>query len=385
MKTYQVGGSVRDQIMGKQPKDIDWVVVGASEKIMISKGFKKIGASFPVFIHPESKEEYALARTEKKTASGHKGFSTNSSAKISLEEDLSRRDFTINALALDDKKNLIDLFNGKEDIEKKILRHITDAFSEDPLRVVRAARFSATLGFGIAEETKSLMKKMVNSGELSEVSPERIERELQLALSGEYLYLFFDVLDECGAIKSLFPELNDSFLKYTKQELTFILNHSSAITSPQDRTILLLFYISLTSKKFDNVINFCERLRIPKKYQEMAISYIKNQPALHDILTTTSEKIIQILEDLDSFRRPERLSNMILIEELRSQASSTYTISTKSERNFLNKCFNVARVINAKSIFTNEDLDKLSGALIKKEIKINRIRAIQEFRNSAQI
>jgi tRNA nucleotidyltransferase (CCA-adding enzyme) len=186
MEIYLVGGAVRDKLLGKPGKDSDWVVVGSTPQEMEEQNFKPVGKDFPVFLHPETKEEYALARTERKSGKGYKGFTFHTSADITLEEDLARRDLTINAIAEDHSGKLIDPFNGKQDIEDKILRHVSPAFVEDPLRVLRVARFAARFGFRIAPETMSLMKEISESGELDALVPERVWNELEQAMGATY-------------------------------------------------------------------------------------------------------------------------------------------------------------------------------------------------------
>ncbi len=210
MRAYRVGGFVRDHLLGVPPPDRDWVVVGEHPKTMLARGFRQVGADFPVFIHPTSGEEYALARRERKTGHGYHGFTTESSVDVTLEQDLSRRDLTINAMAMDAAGVLIDPHGGQRDLEKRLLRHVSDAFRDDPLRILRVARFQArfaNLGFRIAPETLGLMDKITTSGELSHLTPERIWLETRKALETEKPSHFFTVLARCGALAVIFPEL----------------------------------------------------------------------------------------------------------------------------------------------------------------------------------
>lgn len=210
MKIYLVGGAVRDALLGQKALDRDWVVVGATSSQMQQQGFRQVGKDFPVFLHPETKEEFALARTERKTGSGYHGFEVESSAAVTLEEDLKRRDLTINAMAQDDQGQVIDPFAGQADLQARLLRHVSPAFSEDPLRVLRVARFAAKLApfkFKLAPETKTLMTQMVASGELADLTPERVWQEVEKALQTQQPAQFFVTLDEVGALALLFPEL----------------------------------------------------------------------------------------------------------------------------------------------------------------------------------
>ena len=204
MQTYLVGGAVRDKLLGLGVKDRDWVVVGATPEDMLQRGFKQVGADFPVFLHPDTGEEYALARTERKQGRGYHGFSVYSAPDVSLEDDLRRRDLTINAMAETENGDLVDPFNGHADLEQKKLRHVSEAFAEDPLRILRTARFAARLqplGFSISRETMALMRQMVTSGELGDLVPERVWQEVQRALHEQAPGVFFDVLRELGALR----------------------------------------------------------------------------------------------------------------------------------------------------------------------------------------
>lgn len=212
MKTYIVGGAVRDILMGIAPKDIDYVVVGSTPEEMLAQGFEQVGADFPVFLHPETKEEYALARTERKTGPGYNGFETRFSPDTTLEEDLARRDLTINAMAMGLDEAVIDPFGGRYDIERHILRHVSEAFQEDPVRILRIARFRARLGrnWTIAPETVKLCKEMILRGDLNDLTKERVLKEMEKALSEVNAHLFFNTLQELGALRILFPEIANS-------------------------------------------------------------------------------------------------------------------------------------------------------------------------------
>ncbi|MGH8644926.1 MAG: multifunctional CCA addition/repair protein, partial [Gammaproteobacteria bacterium] len=211
MKFYQVGGAVRDKLLGRPVVDRDWVVVGAAPKDLIALGYKRVGAEFPVFLHPQTHEEYALARTERKVAPGYKGFEFIASPEINLEDDLRRRDVTINAMAEDETGRLIDPFGGLEDLRQGVLRHVSQAFVEDPVRILRVARFAARFGFRVADETLTLMRDMVRAGEIDALVPERVWLELERALGEKQVRRFFEVLQECEALRSLFPEIDALF------------------------------------------------------------------------------------------------------------------------------------------------------------------------------
>ncbi len=214
MQTYLVGGAVRDELLGHPVKDRDWVIVGARPEDLLNRGFTQVGADFPVFLHPDTKEEYALARTERKSGHGYTGFEVEFSPDVTLEDDLLRRDLTINAMARDESGDLVDPFNGRADLEAKQLRHVSPAFREDPLRVLRVARFAARfehLGFRVADETQQLMREMVEEGELAYLVQERVWQEMSRALMEPSPDTFFSVLRQCGALKVILPEVDALF------------------------------------------------------------------------------------------------------------------------------------------------------------------------------
>ncbi|ORM82214.1 multifunctional CCA tRNA nucleotidyl transferase/2'3'-cyclic phosphodiesterase/2'nucleotidase/phosphatase, partial [Pantoea deleyi] len=214
MKTFLVGGAVRDALLNLPVTDKDWVVTGATPEAMLEQGYQQVGRDFPVFLHPKSREEYALARTERKNGKGYTGFVTWSAPDVTLEQDLQRRDLTINAIAQDENGDLVDPYHGQRDMALRLLRHVSDAFSEDPLRVLRVARFAARfahLNFRIAPETQQLMQQMAESGELSNLTAERVWKETEKALGSRNPQVYFQVLRDCGALKVLFPELDNLF------------------------------------------------------------------------------------------------------------------------------------------------------------------------------
>ena len=214
MNTYLVGGAVRDELLGKPVTDHDWVVVGSTPEAMLEQGYRPVGKDFPVFLHPDTHEEYALARTERKTAPGYHGFTFNTDVSVTLEEDLERRDLTINAMARDANGNLIDPYNGKRDLDDRILRHVSDAFLEDPVRILRVAKFMARLspmGFRVADETRELMSAMVASGEVDNLVAERVWQEMQAAMLSDKPRVFFETLADTGALKIILPEVDALF------------------------------------------------------------------------------------------------------------------------------------------------------------------------------
>ena len=290
MKSYLVGGAIRDKLLGLQPKERDWVVVGSSQSEMISKGFIQVGKDFPVFIHPKTGEEYALARTERKSGHGYTGFDFNTSSDVTLEQDLERRDLTINAIAQDDKGNLIDPFNGKEDIEKKILRNVSHAFSEDPLRVLRVARFKCNFpDFTVAESTTKQIEAIVKNGELQYLTGERIWMEL---CKSNDPFIFSRILSEWNA-ESILPG-------YKKTEYTQNKKYSKF-------NILSLFL----HHAIDDLDSFCKKLKVPNEYKDLAIlldnckddflSYIPKHDNHIELLSIIKKLDIRKTKRLDAF------------------------------------------------------------------------------------
>jgi len=264
MKIYLVGGAVRDRLLGLAVKEKDWVVVGATPQQMLAQGFQQVGKEFPVFLHPKTHEEYALARMERKTGPGYKGFSFDTAPSVTLEEDLRRRDLTINAMAETEDGTLIDPYHGKKDLDAKRLRHVSAAFSEDPVRILRVARFAARyayLGFHVAPETMVLMREMVTSGEVNALVPERVWKELERALSEKNPEVFFGVLEECGALAVLFPELTQASVGMAALKQAVLLTEDTIVR----------FAALLHAGTKDTINTLCKRYRAPNEYQKLAL------------------------------------------------------------------------------------------------------------------
>lgn len=335
MKTYLVGGAVRDKLLNIPVKDKDWVVVGSNPDDMKARGFLQVGKDFPVFIHPETKQEYALARTERKTAPGHGGFEFDTSKQVSLEQDLQRRDLTINAIAETEQGELIDPYNGQQDLSLKILRHVSPAFAEDPLRVLRVAKFAARLahlGFKVADETMDLMRNIVTSGELHSLVKERVWQELEQAMSSKEPAVFIKVLRECGALLVILPEVDQLFgvpqpKKYhpevdTGIHILMCLDQAAKLSSnPVVRYATLVHDVGkgITDKskwpshhahetlglKLQKQIT--ARLHVPNEFSRMAALVCEHHTKLHRIKELRPATLLKLLESLDAFRRPERL------------------------------------------------------------------------------
>lgn len=337
MKIYQVGGAVRDKLLGLPVKDRDWVVVGSTAEEMLSLGYQPVGKAFPVFLHPETHEEYALARTERKTGPGYKGFAFDTAADVSLEEDLKRRDLTINAIAEDEQGNLTDPFHGKADLDAGIIRHVSPAFVEDPLRVLRVARFAARFGFTIADETRHLMQAISKSGELDSLVAERVWAELERALGEKGPVRFFTVLRECDALQQLFPEIDRLFgipqpQQYhpeidTGLHTMMVLEQACRLTEDTSIRFAALVHDlgkGLTPKEqwpghhgheersVGLIHALCDRFHIPGKYRELAVIVARHHLECHRIRELRPETILKKLEAIDALRRPERFQQYLI-------------------------------------------------------------------------
>ncbi len=340
MKIYLVGGAVRDHLLKLPVKDRDWVVVGASPEEMLAQHFVAVGRDFPVFLHPKTKEEYALARTERKSGKGYTGFECFSSAEVSLEEDLLRRDLSINAIAQDEQGNIIDPYHGQQDLQTRTLRHVSPAFREDPLRILRVSRFAARfshLGFHIADETMVLMKQMTTDDELQYLSAERVWSETQRALCTKNPARFFEVLRSCGALEKLFPEIDclfgvpqpeahhpeiDTGL-HTLMSLTqaaqlsncpiirfAVLTHDlgKGNTPPQDWPQ----HIGHEERSVALIETLAQRLRVPKNYSKLAKQVARYHTHCHRALSLKPATLVKTLENLNAYRQRENLDKFLI-------------------------------------------------------------------------
>ena len=309
MKTYVVGGAVRDELLGLPVKDRDHVVVGATPEEMVRLGFKPVGKDFPVFLHPQTHEEYALARTERKSGRGYKGFTVYAAPDVTLEDDLRRRDLTINAMAKAEDGSLIDPFHGKRDLESRTLRHVSEAFSEDPVRILRVARFAARFDFSIHESTLDLMRKMVESGETDYLVAERVWQEFSKGLMEERPERMFEVLDACGFLRKNLPEIE-----------TLPKRFSGSLPA---RFALLVWPMLDTQAEA-----LTERLRVPNDVREMALLASRNSERLAG--SKRPEELLELLKRTDAFRRPERFAE--LLEVARHAAPGTDTARLERAR-----------------------------------------------------
>jgi tRNA nucleotidyltransferase (CCA-adding enzyme) len=323
MKIYLVGGAIRDKILGIPVNDKDYLVVGSTPDEMVKLGYKPIGKNFPVFIHPKTKEEYALARTERKIGKGYHGFKFYTSPDVTLEEDLKRRDITINAIAEDEDGNIYDPFNGKDDINNKIIRHVSEAFIEDPLRVLRVARFTALDSqFKVQPETLALMKKMVSSGELKSLSVERVVAEITKGLEGENPDIMLHYLCKCGALNELLPGLNpnsDSSRDFVS--LGLAMKEAPNYLKAESKIIMLLlipyfgkYYQSETNKRWiEQEIYLLKHLKISSLYLKIFNSIKNEELNLKNFSALRAEDKLDCLQRLDFFRRPNIISEILNI------------------------------------------------------------------------
>ena len=347
METFLVGGAVRDKLLGIPHKERDWVVVGATPEEMLARGFRQVGKDFPVFLHPESHEEYALARTERKTAPGYHGFAVHAAPDVTLEQDLLRRDLTINAIAETPDGELIDPFGGQRDLRQRILRHVSPAFAEDPVRILRVARFAARfahLDFHIAEETMRLMRKMVQAGEVDALVPERVWAETQRALCTDGPARYFEVLRECGALRVLFPEIDRLFGVPQPPEhhpeidtgihTMLVLGQAARLSAdPVVRFAALVHDLGkgLTPREewpshkgheargVPLVKALCRRLRVPNDYRDLALLVTEYHLHYHRAAELRPETLLKLLERTDALRRPDRFDQFLLACEADSR------------------------------------------------------------------
>lgn len=358
MEIYLVGGAVRDQLLGLPHTEKDWVVIGSTPEEMLNLGFRPVGKDFPVFLHPETHEEYALARTERKTGRGYTQFAFHASPDVTLEEDLRRRDLTINAIAQSKSGEIIDPYGGRKDLEAKILRHVSSAFTEDPVRILRVARLMARfahLGFSIALETYSLMREMVNNGEVDALVSNRVWTECDRALGEASPWVFFEVLDRCGARVKLFPE----FTSFTRSDLTW---SASPFKDVRFATVTL----GLDQTK---IRNLCKRYPVPVEYRELALTANKVQTYFCQKKLSPKD-ILALLEKADAYRREERFYLLLnLFENFSSNANNAHIIEK------IKKAFNLTKNISTDELIKQGYTGKLLGEQIRrKRLEILKIQ-----------
>jgi len=406
-KIYLVGGAVRDDLLGLGAVERDWVVVGSTPDEMLADGFKQVGASFPVFLHPQSGEEYALARTEKKQGHGYHGFNVDFHAGVTLEEDLQRRDLTINAIARDTDDSLIDPFGGVQDLQQKVLRHVSDAFVEDPLRVLRVARFAARfahLGFQVHQSTLALMKEITESGELQHLAAERIWREIERAMMTLTPSRFVSVLRECGALQVLLPEVNALFgvpqpEKHhpeidTGIHLLMALDQAAVLSDGSANVVFSILMHDLgkgvtDSRKLPShfgheqagvplVDAVCRRYRVPNAVHDLARKVCATHLDCHRILQARPATVMRLLEKLDVFRQGDVLADYVIACEADYRGRKGLEERPYPQGEFLRRAHQVAAAILARDL----DLEAAKGPEVGERLRQARIAAISELPGS---
>ena len=393
-KIYCVGGAVRDRLLGLNVQDHDWVVVGSTPEKMVEQGYQPVGKDFPVFLHPQTHEEYALARTERKTARGYHGFAVYSAPDVTLEQDLQRRDFTINAIAQDADGKLIDPYNGVADLHAGILRHVSKAFNEDPVRILRAARFAARFGFAIAPETLALMRDMVNNGEVDALVPERVWQELARGLMENRPSRFFESLRSCGALAKIIPEVDalfgvpqpekhhpeidcgihtmlvvdDAALHNYPLEVRFAaLTHDLGKgNTPKD---ILPRHIDHELRSVDLLKAMCERLRVPADCRDLGLLAARYHGDVHRARELRAETVIRLFQAADAWRRPERFSDLLQACSSDARGRTGHEQDAYPQAEYLMQLLAAARAVGAGEIAKrNADSNAIAAAIQKARI-----------------
>ncbi|MDH5424789.1 MAG: multifunctional CCA addition/repair protein [Gammaproteobacteria bacterium] len=405
MKSYLVGGAVRDKLLNYPANDRDWVVVGATTEEMEALGYRLVGNDFPVFLHPQSHEEYALARTERKSAHGYKGFSVSAAPDVTLEQDLLRRDLTINAIAEDENGQLIDPFNGQSDIKNKIFRHVSAAFTEDPLRVLRVARYMARfahLGFRIADETMALMKEIVVQGEIEHLVAERSWQETERALAEKNPQRYFEVLRECGALKVLLPEIDRLFgvpqtAIYhpeidTGVHTMMVLEQAALLSTDTAVRFAALVHdlgkgttaknewpkhIAHEERGVPLVQALCKRLKTPNPFRDLAVAVTRYHLHYHRAAELRDDTFLSTLEKLDAFRRPDRFEQFLLACEADSRGRSGFEDAEFDQPTIYRLAFAAAQKVSAQA-FVEQGLEGPEIAEAMRKSRIEVIRSVRQ-------
>ncbi|WP_406664147.1 multifunctional CCA addition/repair protein [Gallaecimonas sp. GXIMD1310] len=405
MNCYLVGGAVRDKLLGLAVHERDWVVVGETPEAMLARGFSQVGRDFPVFLHPNSHEEYALARTERKKGQGYTGFEVFASPDVTLEEDLIRRDLTINAIAEDASGNLVDPYGGVSDLQNRILRHVSDAFSEDPLRVLRLARFAARfahLGFTIAPQTQALLSSMAASGELQALTPERVTKELEKALATRSPQVFFQVLRDCGALADILPELDNLFgipapAKWHPEIDTGI--HSlmvmEAVASLTDDLAVRFaalchdFGKALTPKEkwpshhghgqsgLALIRQCCARLKVPNQWRDLALLVSDLHCTIHSIASLRPATLVKVLDKLDAWRKPERVEQLALACTADFKGRSGFFNLPYPQADWLRGAYTAAKEVNVQDIIASGAKGPAIGEAVR-QARISQVAVFKE-------
>ena len=398
LKIYCVGGAVRDRLLGLPLQDHDWVVVGGTPQDMVARGYQPVGKDFPVFLHPQTHEEYALARTERKTAPGYKGFAIHAAPDVTLEQDLLRRDFTLNAIAQDVDGKLIDPHNGIADLHAGILRHVSPAFNEDPVRILRAARFVARFGFSIAPETLALMRGMVVNGEVDALVPERVWQELARGLMEKTPSRFFTTLRECGALAKILPEVDALFGVpqppqhhpeidcgvHTMLVLDDAAQHGYALevrfaalmhdlgkgNTPKN---ILPRHIGHEARSVDLLRALCERLRVPGECRDLGLLAARYHGDVHRAKELRPDTVVRLFQSCDAWRRPERFAQLLQACASDARGRTGHEQDAYPQAQYLLRLLQAAQGVNAGEI-AGQCEDK---NLIAERVREARVDAVE--------
>lgn len=408
MQIYLVGGAVRDSLLNYPSSENDWVVVGATPEQMTDRGFRAVGQDFPVFLHPKSNEEYALARTERKSGQGYKGFEFYTSTEVSLEEDLIRRDLTINAMAQDDDGTIVDPYGGQKDLERKLLRHVSDAFIEDPLRVLRVARFAARyhhLGFSIADETMDLMKSIVSAGEMSFLVAERVWKETSRALSEQSPQVFIKVLRDCGALKALFPEIDNLFgvpqrADYhpeidTGTHTLMALEQSVKLSDSNAVRFSVLVHDLGKALTPDSVLPshkgheksglplvkaLCDRLIVPNSHRQLAMAVTEYHLHSHKARELKPATLLMLFQNIGALRDKQRLGDFLHCCEADARGRTGFEDITYPARDYLMAALSVVQKVDISDLVAKG----VKGADIGRQLKQRQIAQLTTFKSEYQ-
>ncbi|HXB17871.1 MAG TPA: multifunctional CCA addition/repair protein [Steroidobacteraceae bacterium] len=407
MRVYLVGGAVRDRLLGLPVRERDWVVVGARPEELEAQGYLPVGREFPVFLHPTTHEEYALARLERKVAPGYRGFTTQFSPEVTLEEDLKRRDLTVNAMAEGDSGELIDPYGGRTDLEARVLRHVSDSFTEDPVRVLRAARFAARFagrGFRIADETMELMRRMTVSGEVSALTPERVWQETERALAEDRPEVFFATLRDCGALKIIYPEVDALYgvpqppkwhpeIDTGVHVMLALACAARSRASSAVRFAVLMHDLGkartpreLWPKHHGHeeagvplVEAVADRLRVPGTHRELAILAAREHTLVHRALELRPESVLKLLQECDAFRRPERFAELLQACEADARGRTGREAQPYPQAAYLKAALAAAGAVT----IPEAERRGLKGPAIGAEMKRRRLAAVSEVKAAA--
>jgi len=408
MEVYLVGGAVRDALLGRPVRERDYVVTGATAEALVDTGYTPVGRDFPVFLHPESKSEYALARRERKTGPGYRGFVTEFSPDITLEEDLRRRDLTVNAIAQAEEGTLIDPYGGRADLDARLLRHVSEAFVEDPVRILRVARFAARfapLGFTVHADTMALMRQMVAAGEADALVAERVWQETERALGEDRPDVYVRVLRDCGALAVIFPEVDRLFgvpqpaqwhpeIDTGEHVLLCLARAAQLGASPAVRFAALAHDLGkgLTPRAawpthhgheaagLPLVDALCDRLKVPTAFRDLARLACQHHGNLHRAFELRADTLLELFERCDAFRRPERFTELLLAAQVDAQGRTGREATPYPQRDYLEQ----VRTAAAAIALTDADRAGLAGPQIAAALRLRRLAVIEPLRSAAR-